>query len=502
MVKSLARIALACAVLLLPASAHGAFPGANGRIAFSDSIADGSGVEPNHVYTMNPDGSGENQLTFSAYPAQDWTPVYSPDGTKIAFATNRGGQVQIGIMNADGTNQHVVPNDGNLGEMGSWSPDGTKLVFSTIVGGNADIYAINVDGSGQTRLTSDPAADGAPAWSPDGGKIAFTRTSGGATETHTMNADGSGDTTLTNGGGFFPAWSPDGRKIAFVDHHYFGTVQNLFVMNRDGTNPVQIGPGDGYVYAYPAWSPDGTKLAVTRAVQFEDNYSIWTMNRDGTGAQHVRFTFDPVKPDWQPIPYTGFPRPRGASPFQTYLVPAYKPCTAPNHTHGAPLAFGSCSPPQPASDYLTLGTPDANGAPANGRGSVFLAARTGDMKVVFSMRDVRNQADLSDHTGRLEERAIWRITDQNVGTGGPGPVTMTDVPFPVFVPCAATAEPAVGSTCALTTTINAQVPGALVANKRTVIELGQVQVYDGGADGDPATGPPGTLFLTQGLFVP
>jgi hypothetical protein len=274
-------------------------------------------------------------------------------------------------------------------------------------------------------------------------------------------------------------------------------------MNRDGTNPVQITPEDGHVYAYPVWSPDGKKFAVAIAARFEDSYSIATLNRDGTVARYVRFTFDPVKPDWQPIPYTGYARPRGASPFQTYLVPAYKPCTAPNRTHGSPLSFPSCSMPQASSDHLTLGTPDANGRQANGRGSVFFAARAGDMKIATSMRDVRNKADLSDYTGRLEERANWRITDQNVGTGGPGPVTMTDVPFPAFVPCTTTTtDPAVGSTCELTTTVNSQIPGAVPAGKRTIIELGHIDVYDGGADGDPATEPPGTRFLTEGLFIP
>src|SRR6185312_10670410 len=62
--------------------------------------------------------------------------------------------------------------------------------------------------------------------------------------------------------------------------------------------------------------------------------------------------------------FSGYPRPKGASPLRVALVPAYEPCTAPNRTHGPPLAFGSCAPPQQSSSDLTLGTPDANGQPA------------------------------------------------------------------------------------------------------------------------------------------
>src|SRR5688572_31897628 len=60
------------------------------------------------------------------------------------------------------------------------------------------------------------------------------------------------------------------------------------------------------------------------------------------------------------------PRPKGATPLRVSLVPAYQACTTPNRTHGPPLAFPSCNPPVQASPNLTTGTPDANGAPANG----------------------------------------------------------------------------------------------------------------------------------------
>src|SRR4051812_41610687 len=74
-------------------------------------------------------------------------------------------------------------------------------------------------------------------------------------------------------------------------------------------------------------------------------------------------------------------RPKGATPSRLSLVPAYQECTAPNSTHGTPLSFPSCKPPRQVSDYVTVGTPDANGAGANSIGYVQLDAIPGDIRV-------------------------------------------------------------------------------------------------------------------------
>jgi hypothetical protein len=208
-------------------------------------------------------------------------------------------------------------------------------------------------------------------------------------------------------------------------------------------------------------------------------------------------------PDWQPIPLN-YARPKGATPFKTYLVPAYKQCTAPNRSHGAPLAYGSCNPPQQASDYLTLGTPDANGQSAQGLASVFLGVRPGDVLVGIGMRDVRNKSNLSDYTGELQARLALRITDRNntPNPGGPGPGTMQDTTLAMTIPCTATVSTSLGSGCALSTTVDALYPGAITAGQRSMWQLGQVQVDDGGADGLASTTGDNTLFMDQGIFVP
>jgi hypothetical protein len=190
----------------------------------------------------------------------------------------------------------------------------------------------------------------------------------------------------------------------------------------------------------------------------------------------------------------GYPRPRGAGPFLTYLVPAYGACTAPNRTHGAPLAFGSCAPPTQTSLHLTLGTPDANGHPAGTVGSVRYRVAVGDVKIDVNISSVLTQGTLAPYGGELRLESPLRITDRD-NSPGPGPGTVQGFSFPTTVPCAT-------GTCTLATTANALAPGALAAGRRAIWQLGQVRVYDGGADGLASTTGDNTLFMVEGIFVP
>jgi hypothetical protein len=203
----------------------------------------------------------------------------------------------------------------------------------------------------------------------------------------------------------------------------------------------------------------------------------------------------------------GFARPKGATPLLTALAIAYKACSAPNRTHGPPLSGGSCSPPQQASDELTVGTLDANGNAANSVGSVRLDSRLGnqsqspDVLIAFSMTDVRKRSDLSDYAGELRANQTLRITDRQNGVDEAEPGTVQDVDLPVDVQCNVTASTSIGSTCAVNTSANAVIPGSVPGSTRAIWQLGPAQVFDGGPDGDAAT-TPNTLFATQGIFAP
>ena len=125
----------------------------------------------------------------------------------------------------------------------TWDPTGTKIAFETNRNGNFDIYVINADGTGQKRLTTDAANDTDPAWSPDGTTIAFTSDRSGSKQIWTMRTDGSNPQQLTsapNIGGENPAWSPRGGQIAFDSDRGDAGNLDIWTMNSDGSNEQQV----------------------------------------------------------------------------------------------------------------------------------------------------------------------------------------------------------------------------------------------------------------------
>ena len=213
----------------------------------------------------------------------------------------------------------------------------------------------------------------------------------------------------------------------------------------------------------------------------------------------------------------GYPRPKGATPLREPLVIAYAPCTSPNRTHGPPLASPSCNPPVRASNYLTVGTPDANGATANASGSVRFDVQINatptqnDVLMIAGMTDVRcgtgvsacgsaNTNDGPDYTGELEVRNLLRITDKLSGNGGGVAATMQETTVPMTMPCTQTAN-TIGSSCSVVTSANALLPGAVKTAARAIWQLNQVQVMDGGPDGLASTAGNG-VFAVPGVLVP
>jgi hypothetical protein len=220
----------------------------------------------------------------------------------------------------------------------------------------------------------------------------------------------------------------------------------------------------------------------------------------------------------------GYPRPLAASPLLVSLVPAYSKCVSPNRTHGPPLASPSCNPPSAVSGQATMGTSDANGANPNFVGSVRYRVLVGpaglpddsDVRLNISLKDVRcrptgarcgtaNAAGPADYNGELRSTVKVRMTDKWNATapgGGPDSATVQDTAIGGSFSCAQTASTSAGSTCAVTTSALAFIPGLVKDGKRAVWQLGQVEVYDGGADGDGDTPGDNTLYAVQGPFVP
>jgi hypothetical protein len=225
------------------------------------------------------------------------------------------------------------------------------------------------------------------------------------------------------------------------------------------------------------------------------------MNADGTGQRDLGV--NGLDPAWQPTAGVGYPRPAGATPVRVPLVPAFEPCTAPNRSHGTPLAHPSCAPPDVKTSFLRFGSPGDE--PPQSVGHVRVDVRPGDVGVDVSLTDVRRGSDLADATGWVEVQVPVRITDRHNGRFERTPATVQDTSFNVAIPCTATSDTSIGSTCSLTTTANTIWPAIglpVHPGKRSVWELGQVTVWDGGDDGNPHTPGDNTVLAVQGVFLP
>ena len=242
-----------------------------GKITFH-SDRDGD----NEIFVMNADGSDVTQLTNN--PANDLLPLWSPDGSRIVFGRCQT-TCDVVVINAAGSGERTILHDGFPG---AWSPDGNRIVL----GRNDGLFVINADGTGLVRVL-DP--DDVTDWSPDGRQLMIVSSRDGDSELYATNLDGSGVTKLTDNNAEDNAgtgWSPDGTRIVFHSNRG-GAGLDVFVMNADGSGVTQLSPNDGFDDTGPVWSPDATQIAFesTRA----GDAQIFIMNADGSGVTQLTF---------------------------------------------------------------------------------------------------------------------------------------------------------------------------------------------------------------------
>jgi len=224
---------------------------------------------------------------FNQFMLVNEQPVWSPDGSKIAFVSVRDSikvdtvgnfsARELYIMNPDGSDQISLTNNFKRETGHVWSPNSEKIAFRFGFGLNSDIYVINSIATGLTNLTNNPPNanihNSSPAWSPDGSKIAFASTRNNARNIYIMNADGSNLFQLTNDSQFehSPIWHPDGSKILYSSGS--GVDVQIFVIDINGTNKKLLAePGWDY-----QWFPDGSKI-----LYYAVNVGLMVMDSDGS----------------------------------------------------------------------------------------------------------------------------------------------------------------------------------------------------------------------------
>ena len=241
---------------------------------------------------MNADGTNQTPLTDKSL-GQNYSPSWSPDGSKIAFISERKSENgHIFIMNSDGSNQKKISKSISWEYSPSWSPDGTKIAFiSTQADKYKSLNIMDIDGSNILKISNNLSNDSSPSWSPDGSKIAFTSTKPEINNPNIQQRDiyivdistlkqnkisdyYSRDTSIS--------WSPDGNKLIFTSTDLDKKEMLLLSINKDGTDKKQIFNGYPYIWAeFAIYSPDGKNIVFSNGLVNERG-NLLVINSEST----------------------------------------------------------------------------------------------------------------------------------------------------------------------------------------------------------------------------
>jgi Tol biopolymer transport system component len=305
-------LALCLTTVFCPNSASATTSAGNDRLTFMRQ--DAAGFE--QVWVSRIDLTDAHQLTHGN--ANSGWPVWSPNGRKIAFDSDRGDPDtadatpinDIFTMNADGSGVTNLTGSKSFNGDAGWSPDGKMIAFDSDAGSppsGQGIYVMDADGGHRRRVTQLPAtatSDLAPRFAPDGAHLVFTRFGSGSdfSDSAIFTVDVTGRhpiqrTDFTIGAGD-AVWSPDGRHIAFEAYVDASSTGDIVVMKSDGTELRHLTHGYS---ADPVWSPDGRTILFVHGAVRDNQVStgLATMKPDGSDVQFVSPTLTlEHQPDW------------------------------------------------------------------------------------------------------------------------------------------------------------------------------------------------------------
>lgn len=216
--------------------------------------------------------------------AQDLAPAWSPDGSRLAFSSDRDGNHEIYVMDADGASMERLTDHPAWDSGPTWAPnDGgpARIAFDSERVDQSVLFAVELGSGRLVQLTDAGVQDGEPDWSPDGRWIAFNSQRGGDLGLYVVDVE-NGDVRRLSAGlalDSWPAWSPDGRSIAFSRGNPQGDM-DIYVVGADGTGERRILDGNPTACC-PSWSPDGEWIAFSRSDSGEMAWDLCVMRASG-----------------------------------------------------------------------------------------------------------------------------------------------------------------------------------------------------------------------------
>lgn len=264
------------------------------------------------VWVMGAMGGEPTAVSVHSHEAADGAPAFSPDGTRIAYASTKAGKRMIHVVTLADMIPKAITDGSSGGDTApSWSPDGKRIVF---VRGHAedrhDLFVVAADGNTGPRLLlrgSDdtPVYAGTPAWSPDGKTIAFSsdRREGKGTGLWLLDVASRRLHRLTfprPGAQFIrdrnPAWAPDGKRIAFASNRHVASGDqaddyDIYTISPDGSGLTRLTDDPGAAFD-PTYSPDGKRIVFTSTRNRKNEYELELYVMAARGGQQQRLTRD------------------------------------------------------------------------------------------------------------------------------------------------------------------------------------------------------------------
>ncbi|MEO7190792.1 MAG: hypothetical protein ABI051_07015 [Vicinamibacterales bacterium] len=266
------------------------------RVAGRPSQTEGQGKE---IYVADYDGAGQLRLTVNR--SLNINPSWATSSL-LSYTSYSSGFPDIYLANLATPGRLTRPAAGNdrvQNQLGAWSPDGSKLAYMSNETGDMDIWIVNRDGSGRQNLTSFPKADeGSPTWSPDGSQIAFTstRATGQTPQLYVMNSAGTAQRRLLDVRVDRPTWSQQ-KFIAFTVGGGPGHDIGIYDFNSPGGVRV-ITDGQGSNES-PAVAPNGRHIAFFTTRWGKQQIAI--IDSDGKNIRQITNSGNNMYPSWQPI---------------------------------------------------------------------------------------------------------------------------------------------------------------------------------------------------------